>query len=68
MFKVTPLLVQRYPETYVSDFSPKFLTAKEVEEYSLTHRFFKVETVQWGGFHGAEEEQANSELSASSED
>jgi hypothetical protein len=68
MFKVTPIIDPRRFETYTADFSPKFLTSRELEEYSLTHRYFRVETVRWGGFHGAEEEQVNQELSEGSED
>lgn len=63
MFKVTPILVPRYFETYADDFSPKLLTSKELEAYSETHRYFRVETIRY-----EKEEQANQEFSAGSED
>ena len=63
MFKVTPIIDPRRVETYTNDFSPKLLTAKEVEAYSLTHRYFRVETIRY-----EEEKQANPELPESSED
>ncbi len=51
MYKVTPIIDPRRFETYVTleevKAGPKFLTAKEVEEYSKTHRYFKIETIKW---------------------
>ena len=63
MFKVTPIIDPRRFETYTNDFSPKLLTAKEVEAYSLTHRYFRVETIRY-----EEEKQVNPEFSAGTED
>ena len=63
MFKVTPIIDPRRIEDYALDYSPKLLTAGEIEAYSETHRYFKVETIRY-----EKEKQANQEFSAGTED